>query len=61
MLREFKENDLNFTPVMINNPARNISKKNYLTMEAQTFLIKEISEISLSTHDLEELRWYKLN
>lgn len=61
MLREFKENDLKFSPVMINNPARNISKKNYLTMEAQTFLIKEISEVSLSTHDLEELRWYKLN
>ncbi len=60
LLKEFKENDENLAPIMIQNPALNISNIECLTLEAHTFLIKEISEVTFLDQGFEDLRWYTL-
>src|SRR3989338_2283102 len=47
-------------PILIQNPEHNIPKRSYLTMEAHKFLVKEISEVVLSKHNIDEIMWYQL-
>lgn len=61
MMKEFREDKPHDTlPIMIQNPENNIPKHSYLTMEAHTFLIKEIAGVEFSEHALEEIKWYQL-
>lgn len=58
---EFRENKpQDCLPIMIHNPAKNIPKHEFLTMEAQTFLIKEIGSIELEKQLLDDIAWYHL-
>lgn len=61
MIIEFNEDSLEQAkPIMIQNPEISIPNRSYLTIQAHTFLIKEISVVELSEHYLEELKWYQL-
>ena len=61
MMIEFREDrPLESLPIMIQNPEHSIPKHSYLTMEAHTFLIKEIADVKLSEHFLEGMKWYQL-
>ncbi len=61
MLKTFREDEpQNSNPIMIQNPENSIKKSDYLTLEAHTFLIKEIAEVELSEHNLDEIKWYQL-
>lgn len=61
MMVEFNEESTEQAkPIMIQNPEHNIPKHSYLTMQAHTFLIKEIAGVELSEHNLEEVKWYQL-
>lgn len=58
---EFRENKPHeCLPVMIQHPAKTIPKHDFLTMEAQTFLIQEIGSLELEKFALDEVRWYCL-
>ena len=62
MMVNFKDERLqDSTLIIIQNPEYNITKSAYLTMEAHTFLIKEISEVELIKHNIEEVIWYQLS
>jgi len=61
MMTSFKEDKPYDTiPILIQNPGHNIPKRSYLTMEAHKFLVKEISEVVLSKHNIDEIMWYQL-
>lgn len=61
MLKAFREDrPQDSLPIMIQNPEQNLKKSSYLTLEAHTFLIKEIAEAELSEHSLDEIKWYQL-
>lgn len=61
MMKEFNESRPQDTlPIMIQNPATRIRKSNYLTIEAYTFLIREVSIVDLTEFTLEEIKWYQL-
>jgi hypothetical protein len=61
MMLDFREDrPQQSLPIMIQNPESNIPKHSYLTMEAHIFFIKEISEIKLLEHNIEEIKWYQL-
>jgi hypothetical protein len=61
MMKEFNESQPQLTlPIMIQNPATNIKKSNYLTIEAHTFLIKEVAVVDLVEFTLEEIKWFQL-
>jgi len=48
-------------PIMIQNPEHNIKNSDCLIMEAHTFLIKEIAEVELSKHNIDEVLWFQLS
>ena len=61
MMLDFREDKPQESlPIMIQNPESNIPKHSYLTMEAHVFFIKEIAEVKLLEHNLEEIKWYQL-
>ncbi len=61
MMTNFKEdNPYDTVPILIQNPEYSIPKRSYLTMEAHKFLVKEISEVGLSKHNIDEIMWYQL-
>lgn len=47
-------------PIKIQNPEQSIKKKDYLKIEAHSFLIKEIAVVELVQHNFEEVKWYQL-
>lgn len=61
MMKGFKEDKPEDSiPIMIQNPEYSIPKHSYLTMEAHTFLIKEIANVELTGFSLSDLHWYQL-
>lgn len=61
MMIEFREDrPLESLPIMIQNPEHNIPKHSYLTIEAHTFLIKEIADVELAEYFLDEVKLYQL-
>jgi len=58
---EFRENRPHeCLPVMIQHPAKSIPRHAFLTMEAQTFLIKETGSLELEQFALDDVKWYYL-
>ena len=61
MMTNFNETKPHDTiPILIQNPEHNIPKHSYLTMEAHKFLVREIAEVELSKHNIDEIMWYQL-
>lgn len=61
MMVEFKEDrPQESVLIIIQSPEYSIKKSDFLTMEAHTFLIKEIAEVELTEYSLEEIKWYQL-
>lgn len=61
MMKEFREDKPSKTlPIMIQNPENTINNNAFLTMEANKFLIKEVSEVALTMHNLDEITWYQI-
>jgi len=61
LMKSFKETrPFETNPIMIQHPDNTISKHSFLTMEAHTLLIKEISEVKLTACNIEEIIWSQL-
>jgi len=61
MMTKFREDRPNeCIPIMIRDPEESIKKNNYLTIEAHSFLIREIAVVELSAYSMEEIKWYQL-
>ncbi len=61
MMTGFNENNPYDTiPILIQNPELNIPKRSCFIMEAHKFLVKEIAEVALSKHNIDEIIWYQL-
>ncbi len=61
MMTEFREDKPHeCIPIMIQDPEQNIKKNNYLTIEAHSFLIREIAVVELNEFNIEEIKWYQL-
>ncbi len=61
MMTGFREDRPRDTiPILIQNPEHSIPEHSYLAMEAHKFLVREIAEVELSEHSIDDIMWYQL-